>query len=261
MSDERPPLPAPLRQLAVQAAAAILVLSLAWPYYLIVQVPLDWAATGYLIGIAAFALATWGRLAWWWRLIHLIFVPAAVLMARLEIEPLWFLAAFLVLLATFRGVASGQIPLYLSGAVARREVLALAREMGVDSVIDLGAGTGSLVVPLARVAPEIRWIGIENSPLPWAIARLRSIGLRNCEIRFADLWRTDLSQAQLVYAFLSPAPMRRLWRKASTEMPAGACLLSNSFPVPDAAPSEAIDADGYTLYRYELPAPAGNSAS
>ena len=259
MSEERPLLSPPLRQLALQAAAAILILSLAWPYYLVVQVPLDWEATAYLIGIAAFALATWGRLSWWWRLIHLMFAPAAMLVARLDIEPLWFLAIFLVLLATFRGVVSGQIPLYLSGAAARREILLLARERGVREVLDLGAGTGSLIVPLAREAPEIRWVGVENSPIPWAIARLRAAFLPNCEIRYESLWQTELSRAGLVYAFLSPAPMRRLWQKASSEMAADACLVSNSFPVPDAEVSEIIDADGYLLYRYDLPA-GGNSA-
>lgn len=258
MNDEQPQLPGPVRQLAVQAAAAILVLSLAWPYYLVVNVPLDWDSTGYLIGVAAFALATWGRLPWWWRLIHLVFVPAAVQVAHLGIDPIWFLAAFLLLLATFRGVAGGQIPLYLSGAAARREVLALAREMGADTVTDLGAGTGSLIVPLARSAPDIHWIGIENSPIPWAIARLRCFGLPNCEIRYGDLWEAKLSNCRLVYTFLSPAPMRRLWHKAVAEMPAGASLVSNSFPIPDAEAIETIDADGYTLYRYELPA-AGNS--
>lgn len=259
MSDERPLLPPPLRQLALQAAAVILILSLAWPYYLVMQVPLDWESTAYLIGIAAFALATWGRLSWWWRLIHLMFAPAAMLVARLDIEPLWFLAIFLVLLATFRGVASGQIPLYLSGPGARREILLLARELGVREVLDLGAGTGSLIVPLAREAPEIHWVGVENSPLPWAIAKLRATTLPNCEVRYQSLWQTDLSRAGLVYAFLSPAPMRRLWQKASAEMTSGACLVSNSFPVPDAEASETIDADGYLLYRYDLPG-EGNSA-
>lgn len=258
MSEERPLLSPPLRQLALQAAAAILILSLAWPYYLVVQVPLDWEATAYLIGIAAFALATWGRLSWWWRLIHLMFAPAAMLVARLDIEPLWFLAIFLVLLATFRGVVSGQIPLYLSGAAARREILLLARERGVREVLDLGAGTGSLIVPLAREAPEIRWVGVENSPIPWAIARLRAAFLPNCEIRYESLWQTELSRAGLVYAFLSPAPMRRLWQKASSEMAADACLVSNSFPIPDAEASEIIDADGYQLYLYDRSA-GGNS--
>lgn len=258
MSDERPLLSPPLRQLALQAAAAILVLSLAWPYYLVIQVPLDWEATAYLIGIAAFALATWGRLTWWWRLIHLMFVPAALLVSRLDIDPLWFLAIFLMLLATFRGVVGGQIPLYLSGAAARREVLLLARELGVREVLDLGAGTGSLIVPLAREAPDIRWVGVENSPLPWAIARVRAAFLPNCEVRFGNLWQADLSRAGIVYAFLSPAPMRRLWQKAASEMAPGACLISNSFPVPDAEASETVDADGYVLYRYDRPA-EGNS--
>jgi hypothetical protein len=254
-------IPPALRQLALQAAAAILVLSLAWPYHLVTRIPLDWEATAYLIGIAAFALASFGRQPWWWRLIHLLFVPAAVLFARLPIDPLWFLAGFLVLFALHRGVVSEQVPLYLSSSAARRELLALARDLGAREVVDLGAGIGSVVVPLARAAPDIRWTGIEYSPLPWLIARCRAIGLPNCEIRYRNLWAVDLAGTQLAYAFLSPVPMRALWRKACREMPAGASLVSNTFAVPDAEAVETIEAEGRTLFRYEVPPPPAAAAS
>lgn len=250
-----------IRQLALQAAAAILVLSLAWPYHLVAGVPLDWASTAYLTGIAAFALATWGRLPWWWRLIHLVFVPAAYQLALLQIDPAWFLAAFLILIVTFRSAAGGQVPLYLTAQPARDEVLAIARRRGAHRVVDLGAGTGSLLAPLARKAPEIHWVGIENSPLPWLIARLRCLGLSNCEVRYGDFWSADLGTADLVYAFLSPAPMRRLWQKLVSEMPSDAVLVSNSFPVPDVEPSETIEGEGLALFCYEFChfMPGGNS--
>lgn len=253
-------MPAPLRQLGLQLAATILILSLAWPYHLVTRVPLDWESTGYLIGIAAFALATWGRLPWWWRLIHLVFAPAAVAVARLGIDPGWFLAASMLLLLTYRGALTGQIPLFLSGDDAREALLRIARERNARCVVDLGAGIGSLLVPLARDAPDIHWVGIENSPIPWLIARLRAAFLPNCEIRYGDFWNVDLGPFPLVYAFLSPAPMAKLWDKARAELGADAELISNSFPIPELEADEVIDAGAYTLYRYRGPtAPSGNS--
>ncbi len=47
----------------------------------------------------------------------------------------------------------------------------------------------------------------------------------------------------VVYAFLSPAPMPRLWEKAGIEMAPGAMLISNSFVVPDVAPVAVITVD------------------
>ena len=110
----------PIRQLALQAAATILVLSLAWPYHLVTRLPLDWNLAALLIGIAAFCLASWGRLPWWWRLIHLIFAPAAALVAGWQIDPFWFLLGFMLLLLLYRGALAGQVPLFLSSAMRTR---------------------------------------------------------------------------------------------------------------------------------------------
>jgi hypothetical protein len=248
----------PFRQLAVQGAAAILVLSLAWPYYGVVGRPYDWPVVCLLIGITASVFARLAGHPVWWRIIHLFFAPLAWLVAQVQIDPAWFLVGFILLFMLFRGAITGQIPLYLTGAAAVDELADLIERRGCTSFCDLGAGIGSAIVPLARALPACRFTGVEYSPLTYAIGWLRTRGLKNVEWRYADLWTTPLGKYDIVYAFLSPAPMEDLGAKVGQEMRADALFVSNSFPVPDRPPEVSIPAGARTLYGYSpaLPGPA-----
>lgn len=244
----------PSRQFALQGAAVFLVLSLAWPYYLWQASPLPWLQLSLGIGAVALAFATISRQAWWWRLIHGGFMPLAWYVQTLEIPPFWFLAAFLLLLLVYRGALSGQVPLYLSN---RQTVSALAEilaERGPCRFLDLGAGLGSTLVPLADHLPEHRFTGCENAPLTWLVGRLLCVGRPNIDWRWGDLWQTPLTDQEVVYAFLSPAPMARLWQKVMAEMTPGSLFISNSFAVPDASPDRVIEIGCMpprTLYCYQ----------
>ena len=66
-------------------------------------------------------------------------------------------------------------------------------------------------------------------------------GRNNITWRWDDLWATDLSRFDVVYAFLSPVPMPRLWEKVQKEMPPGSLFISNSFPVPGVTPDRVIE--------------------
>jgi hypothetical protein len=82
---------------------------------------------------------------------------------------------------------------------------------------------------------------------------LRSAGLANCHWRWGDLWQTSLSGHNVVYAFLSPAPMPALWEKARREMPPGSLFVSNSFAVPGAVATRVIEVDdARRLYCYQI---------
>lgn len=233
----------PLRQLALQGAAAILVLSLAWPYFGWQAEAMPWLETSVAIGGVAFLFATLSRQPWWWRLIHAGFMPLVWATHRLAIDPGWFLLAFLLLMLVYRGALSGQIPLYLSN---RQTVAALDRLLEREnawSFLDLGAGLGSTLIPLADAWPERQFTGVENAPATWLASRLLGVGRPNLELRWGDLWSAPLAGQDVVYAFLSPAPMGELWAKAQAEMTPGSLFVSNSFPLPGVTPSEVIDVD------------------
>ena len=110
---------------------------------------------------------------------------------------------------------------------------------------DLGAGLGGPLVFLARRRPDVRFSGVEASPITWLVAWLRAGPVRaNCRMRCGSLWRLQLDAFDVVYVFLSPAPMRDLWDKARREMKPGALLVSNTFPVPGAVPERTIPLPG-----------------
>ena len=233
----------PLRQLALQFAAVMAVLSLAWPYYGVKDEPLPWPEVSAAIGITALLLASFTRQPWWWRLIHGAFAPLAWAVALLEIDPGWFLLAALMLMLVYRGALSGQIPLYLSNRETARTLADLLPKTPNLRCADLGAGLGSMLRPLSSARPDARFVGVENAPLTWLGGKLLALRHANCEWRWGDLWRTDLSEFDVVYAFLSPVPMAALWCKVEREMKPGSLFISNSFPVPEVEPSEIIKVD------------------
>lgn len=192
----------------------------------------------------------------WWLPIHLGFMPLAVLALGLGLPSWVWLAGFAVLLLVFWRTDRSRVPLYLTNAVASEAVAGLIPGEPV-SVVDLGCGDGGLLRRLARARPDCRFVGFEHAPLTWAWAWLGCRGLPNIEIRFGDFWSHPLGGYALVYAFLSPVPMQRLWLKARAEMKPDALLVSNSFTVPDIEPEstvEVADARQTRLYCYR---PAG----
>lgn len=188
----------------------------------------------------------------WWLPIHLLFVPLVVLVQRLDIAPGWFLGGFVLLVLVFWRTDKGRVPLFLS---SRQTAAALVKLLPATPcrVLDIGCGDGGLLRRLALARPDCRFIGIEHAPLPWLVARLRTLGIGNLAIRHGDFWSEPLAGYDLVYAFLSPAPMPRLWKKASHEMAGDATLVSNSFAVPGVAPARVIavaDRRASRLYLY-----------
>jgi hypothetical protein len=100
-----------------------------------------------------------------------------------------------------------------------------------------------LLRQLARLRPDCQFVGIEHAPLPWLWARIAALGEPNILIRYGDFWKQHLGLFDLVYVFLSPAPMPQFWEKAGAEMKPGALLVSNSFAVPGESPERVIEVE------------------
>jgi SAM-dependent methyltransferase len=190
-------------------------------------------------GLAAGALSRWLALPAWWQLINLLFFPAAGLMLLANVPAGWYLAGFLILVATSLGAVVSRVPLYLSSAQAMAAVAARLPQGRPLRLIDLGCGTGGLLGHLARIRPDVRLHGVDAAPLPWLVSRLR-LG-RSARIRLGSLWDEDLATYDVVYAYLSPAPMARLWDKVQREMRPGSLFISNTFTVPGRVPDETVE--------------------
>ena len=200
---------------------------------------------GVLIGLAS-----------WWILINALFVPALSMALAVDISPYWGLAAFALMTLVYWGVGHTQVPLFLSSEAAAHALLQLLPVAPQPHFLDLGCGDARLLARLAAVRRDGRFEGIEYAPLPWLAGWLRLLksGLR-CSVRWGDFWQRNLSGYDVVYAYLSPVPMARLWAKARREMRPGSLFVSNTFPVPGVNAGEIIalnDGWGSRLYLYRM---------
>ena len=235
MSDTRS---SPLRgALFAQVAGALMAFSLIWLTRPFLALPLFHIAVvqGICAGFVSWRL---GAPRWWW-LINFAFLPLAVVALALHIAPGWYLGAFALTLLVFWRTDKSRVPLYLSNAETAAAVAALLPAQAC-SFIDLGCGDGRLLSRLASARPDCRFTGIEHAPLTWLLAKCLNLRHANVLIRYGDFWQQDLGHFDVVYAFLSPAPMPALDKKADAEMEAGKLLISNSFPVPEQQPDQVV---------------------
>lgn len=193
-------------------------------------------------GTLAAALSRIVGIARWWLFIQFAFVPALALMLSLDIPPGFFLAAFLVMLAVYWSTFRTQVPLYLSSNKVWQALETRLPAGKPFTFIDLGSGTGGVLTHLARINPHGSYRGVESAPLPflWCWLRIKLGGYTQCTVRWGSLWDCDLSQYDVVFAYLSPVPMTDLWLKACREMRPGSQFISNTFTVDGQAPQESI---------------------
>lgn len=182
----------------------------------------------------------------WWLPINLGFVPGLVLLQDHVLPPWLLLAGFIVLLLLNWNSLIERVPLYLTGkAVEQRLIRRLAQLPDGFRFIDMGSGLGGTLLRLARAYPAGRFVGVETAPLTFALCWLRCMFQRNCQVRYRSLWRVSLAEYDVVYCFLSPAPMPALWQKARAEMRSGTLLISNSFEVPGVEAQEVLPVDDW----------------
>ena len=201
-----------------------------------------WLAAGLLQGLLAATLARYLGLSRWWCGLSLLFVPALLLVNGAPLPSWVFLGGFVLLLLLNWNSFGERVPLYLTGAGARQQLFGVLSEQPERfRFIDLGCGPAGTLLSLARQFPQAQFVGVETAPLSFAIAWLRALPQSNCQIRYENLWHSDLSAFDVVYCFLSPAPMPELWAKACAQMPAGSLLISNTFEVPGQPADQQIE--------------------
>jgi hypothetical protein len=199
-------------------------------------------------GLVACGLSYVAKLDGWWLIIQFLFAPALVATLRLNISPDYFLALFVMLLLVFWNTFRAQVPLYLSSDKVWRALESFLPRPGPGvnfTFMDIGSGLGGVLTHLAGVRPDGNYNGVESAPLPflWSWLRIRLGGYRQCRVLCGDLWHCDLAQYDVVFAYLSPAPMERLWHKARAEMRSGTVFISSTFAVPGQVPFDRVKID------------------
>jgi hypothetical protein len=201
-----------------------------------------------LAGLIAMGFSYFAGLASWWLIIQLIFAPGLILTLTLSIPPWIYLIAFLVMLTVYWSTYQTQVPLYLSSNKVWLALEDFLPEKNGFRFIDLGSGLGGVLTHLASIRPDGNYAGIESAPLPWLMSWFRTRRFNNCTVYWGSIWdekltASNLSQYDVVFAYLSPVPMERLWHKAREEMRPGTVFISSTFAVPDQLPDQTLQID------------------
>src|SRR5450830_1821193 len=208
-----------VRALLIQLACLPVSYAAVW-LLLRAGVPLDWPGAALLQGLLAAAVSF-----------------------RFTLPSWLFLTVFLVMLAVYWSTFRTQVPYFPSGRRAWDAVAALLPARPIK-LIDIGSGLGGLVLDLAARRPDSEFEGIELAPLPWLASRLRAGGRPNVRFSRGDYETLDFADFDVVFAYLSPAAMERLWQKAQAEMRPGSLLLSYEFVISTKSPDLTMKGDG-----------------
>ncbi|MFA5135202.1 MAG: hypothetical protein WC505_05485 [Patescibacteria group bacterium] len=139
--------------------------------------------------------------------------------------------------------------------IARIVALAGVREGEV--AYDLGSGDGRVLIALANNTKARLLVGYEISFLlyVWSVIRVRFLGFRKrIEVRYGDFLTRDLSQADVIFCFLTPMAMKKLDPKFRGELRPGTRIISYSFSLPGWEP-EAVDRVGeksIPIFKYRI---------
>ncbi len=193
---------------------------------------------GIIAAVIGFSLG----LAKWWIPILIVFPYALAASLQFNIPPWIYLICFLALLVVFWNAAGDRVPLYLTNQ-STTAVLDKLITVETKTFADIGCGVGGILTYLARRHPNIQFSGIETAPIPYLISnlRVRLMGYRNVSIHFQSMWDANLQDYDIVYCFLSPEPMSRIYDKVEHEMRPGSRFISNSFIVENVNPDDVVE--------------------
>lgn len=163
------------------------------------------------------------------------------------------IALLIVLSIVLRSWKNGIPPMPTSAPVQRKVVEELKRLSGpITRVVEAGSGWGTLANQIARLFPDWRIVGIENSPIPlaisWLIAHLSS--LRNINYIRGNLYDYAYEHADVVVCYLYPGAMTRLDPIFRERLVSGAVVISICFALPGWSPERVVTC--WDMYRTKI---------
>ncbi len=113
---------------------------------------------------------------------------------------------------------------------ARQKLQSATEQM---TVIDLGSGSGSLLIPLAKEFPQHRFIGLEWDSVPLLLAMIKSFRLRNIEWHRQDFMTYSCADADIVFCYILKTMRERVGKKLAREIKSDCMVISELYQVTD----------------------------
>jgi len=146
-------------------------------------------------------------------------------------------AIFVVGKQIFDFLFSGFAPFFVSRPWVIEKLLSEISKEGIqpgDCFVSIGSGRSGLLHALEKKYPNGKYIGVEDSFWSTLISRTQ-VFLKRSKIKVLhqELFRVDVSEADLIYCKLDLKKLRELEKKFKFECKSGALILSNGFVIPN----------------------------
>jgi cyclopropane fatty-acyl-phospholipid synthase-like methyltransferase len=134
------------------------------------------------------------------------------------------------------------------------QMLSMADVGPNDVVYDLGCGDGRIAIAAARDhGARAVCVDIDPQRVREARENVRRAGVQDrVEVRHADLFQTDLSEATVVTLYLLESLNMKLRPKLQRELPDGARVVSQSFSMGDWQPEARASVNGTPVYLWRI---------
>ncbi|WP_246942993.1 methyltransferase [Bacillus pinisoli] len=139
----------------------------------------------------------------------------------------------------------------------KKNLLKLLEEESPHKIVDLGAGWGTLVFPIAKQHPEATVVGYENSLIPFLFMKIRQMVSKtpNLMIERRNFYKENLSSYDIVICYLFPLGMKKLKDKFTHELKNGTSIYTHTFSIPGWTPTQkwkVKDLYRSTIFQYKI---------
>lgn len=131
------------------------------------------------------------------------------------------------------------VPFVPTPHVVVKGMIDLAKLKPGDCAYDLGAGDARLLVAAKKREPGIHATGYELATGAFLLAKLRIwLSKKTITMRMRNFLHDDVSDADVIFLYLSPEYMTKLAPKFDRELKAGTRVISHAFTFKDREPDE-----------------------
>jgi len=125
-----------------------------------------------------------------------------------------------------------------------------------ETYYDLGCGDGTVLFALARKNPNVHAVGYDISLLPLLIGKTRKLlggkKYRNVSLRFGNLFKANISEADVVFVFLLEKSYPKLLKKFKNEVRDDMTVVVEAWPFKNIAPAREIKSENLLpVYFYD----------
>lgn len=106
---------------------------------------------------------------------------------------------------------------------------------------DLGSCRGGFALRIAKGLPNLRVLGVDNSLYRTLLAKTRGVFLKNLTFKRGDIFKTNVSDVNVVYLYLPQEVMPGLQAKLQEELKPGSLVISASVSFPNWRPFKIYD--------------------